>query len=764
MKKLTNILRGGIRYRLFLLVGLITLPSAALLGLIYLDRYEARRNYALQWELEVAHGLAVTFNAYLAGIRTQTVAVGYAISTLPAQEEKRRTQLLVAAVHASPGVRNMSWVAANGLVLASSDPPLVGKNLAARAAFRAVLAGRDYAVGDLVEVGTVTPRATVIVVSAIRDTDGTLRGAVVSALEPTRLHEVVLTQKRPAEGALALFDNNGTLVYHSILVNPRWEERIAWRSGDAALRRVLQTRQDGAAIQDVKIRDTQRWVSARVPIPGTGWIAGAGRPVRVAFQEVRRGLITDALLGVTVYAFAFLFAYLVGRSITGPLRRLEDDARILGDGNLVSRDDPEAPTEVRTLRDTMLKMTAALLRRTDALRESESSLRTIFDSVYDGIVIHDGTGRIVDVNRRWLEMTGLGRHQVDGLTILDLSAGAPPIAPLIRMWQEVLGGQTKLFEWRGRNPVNGVEVDCEVFLSPIRLGGQDLVMGNVRDITEQKRVATELKRARDELEKRVEERTEELARAVEEVRIESQKRLEAVDELRRKEQLIMQQSRLAAMGEMMGNIAHHWRQPLNIIGLIIQDLALSFQEEKLTQQEMANQTERVMAVLGNLSRSIDDFRNLFAPDAARVVFSVREMVEKALSLLGGELKEIEVRVDASCDGGCTVEGFRNEYLQVLLNVLNNAWDVLRDRHVAAPRIEIRIFSDSGRSVATVADNGGGIEEGVMEKIFDPYFTTKGPESGTGMGLFMSKIIIEKNMGGTLTVRNTEAGAEFRIEI
>ena len=136
-----------------------------------------------------------------------------------------------------------------------------------------------------------------------------------------------------------------------------------------------------------------------------------------------------------------------------------------------------------------------------------------------------------------------------------------------------------------------------------------------------------------------------------------------------------------------------------------------------------------------------------------------------LYLLEAELKELQIKVELlSEDAECYVHGFRNEYMQVVVNVLMNARDVLRERHVPNPRIGIRIFCSQGHSVVMVNDNGGGIAAEVFDKIFDPYFTTKGPEQGTGIGLFMSKNIIEKSMGGTLTVENGEEGAEFRIEV
>jgi C4-dicarboxylate-specific signal transduction histidine kinase len=160
-----------------------------------------------------------------------------------------------------------------------------------------------------------------------------------------------------------------------------------------------------------------------------------------------------------------------------------------------------------------------------------------------------------------------------------------------------------------------------------------------------------------------------------------------------------------------------------------------------------------------MSRTIDDFRNLLSPDRSKVTFSINDVVAKVLSMM-----QPKAKVEVSTEDECFAEGTRNEYSQVIINIIANAHDVFRERQIQDPRIAIRIFREHDRSVVTIADNGGGIPTEIIGKIFDPYFTTKGPDQGTGIGLFMSKTIIERSMKGALTARNTEGGAEFRIEV
>lgn len=264
---------------------------------------------------------------------------------------------------------------------------------------------------------------------------------------------------------------------------------------------------------------------------------------------------------------------------------------------------------------------------------------------------------------------------------------------------------------------------------------------------------------RDYLEQLVQERTEELARAVEEAHRETERRIAAVEELRHKERLLIQQSRLAAMGEMMGNVAHQWRQPLNILGLIIQEISIYYRQGALNDERMNTLVPKAMKVIAHMSQTINDFSNLLSPDKAKAVFSINDVIERVLSIM-----HLQAEVNVIAQEECFAEGARNEFSQVIINVLANANDVFRERQVQEPRITIRIRREDSRSVVSIADNGGGIPEEIMGKIFDPYFSTKAPDRGTGIGLFMSKTIIEQSMKGTLSAHNTADGAEFRIEI
>ena len=245
---------------------------------------------------------------------------------------------------------------------------------------------------------------------------------------------------------------------------------------------------------------------------------------------------------------------------------------------------------------------------------------------------------------------------------------------------------------------------------------------------------------------------------------ETAERLRAMEELRQKDQLLIQQSRMAAMGEMLGNIAHQWRQPLNVLGLQVQELRMSYRLGKFTGELLNKSVDKAMEIIQHMSQTIDDFRDFLTLDREKKLFRVDEVIKKSVSLIEGGLRGRNISIDINCTGEPQINGHANEYGQVILNILLNAKDAFAEQGNSDARIAVHCRTKNGRAVATITDNAGGIKEEIIDKIFDAYFTTKPLGKGTGVGLFMSKAIIEKSMGGRLTVRNVDGGAQFRIEV
>jgi len=228
--------------------------------------------------------------------------------------------------------------------------------------------------------------------------------------------------------------------------------------------------------------------------------------------------------------------------------------------------------------------------------------------------------------------------------------------------------------------------------------------------------------------------------------------------------LLIQQSRLAAMGEMIGNIAHQWRQPLNAIGLVIQNILDAYEYSELTKDYLEKQVVKAGDIIHFMSQTIDDFRNFFKQDKEKRDFSLKETIVKTISFVEAGFKNHNIQLELDIGEDIIVHGYPNEYSQVLLNILNNAKDAYLNENKRRRWVKISASAADKRSVVVIRDNAGGISEKIISKIFEPYFTTKEPGKGTGIGLYMSKAIIEKNMGGSLAARNIGNGAEFRIEV
>jgi signal transduction histidine kinase/tetratricopeptide (TPR) repeat protein len=235
---------------------------------------------------------------------------------------------------------------------------------------------------------------------------------------------------------------------------------------------------------------------------------------------------------------------------------------------------------------------------------------------------------------------------------------------------------------------------------------------------------------------------------------------EEVSRNREKDHLLIRQSRLAVMGEMIGNIAHQWRQPLNALGLVLINIKDAQQYGELTPSYLHRQVANGHRLIVRMSKTIDDFRNFFRPDKHKEIFHLKDTIADALGLISASFEAHNIAIEVSVPEDVCMEGFPNEYAQVLLNLLSNAKESIQQRGIRHGRVAIRLCIADGMVKLTVKDNGGGIDPGVMERLFEPYFSTK--ETGTGIGLYMSKMIIEQSMNGRIEAKNDGEGAVFAL--
>ncbi len=235
-----------------------------------------------------------------------------------------------------------------------------------------------------------------------------------------------------------------------------------------------------------------------------------------------------------------------------------------------------------------------------------------------------------------------------------------------------------------------------------------------------------------------------------------------VEKNRQKDKIMFHQSKLALLGEMLNNIAHQWRQPLMEISSIFMPIQarLDFDME-IDRTELLEAINKLNKISKYMSNTIDDFKDFFATNKEKEYFKISEQINSSLSIMSSSLKSNNIMIDIIIKKNPSVCGYKNEYTQVLINLLSNAKDILLQRKIKKPKIIITVDENDKEVIISVEDNAGGIKVEPIQEIFKPFFTYE-KAGGTGIGLFMSKLIIENNMHGRLWVENTKNGALFKI--
>jgi signal transduction histidine kinase len=261
------------------------------------------------------------------------------------------------------------------------------------------------------------------------------------------------------------------------------------------------------------------------------------------------------------------------------------------------------------------------------------------------------------------------------------------------------------------------------------------------------------------LELKVQEKTQALNALNESL---EQRVVEEVEKNRLKEKQLIRQSRLAQMGEIISMIAHQWRQPLSAVSASSALLEFQAKQDKLDAETVQKKAREISRLSQHLSKTIDDFRDFFRPHKEASQTSYDEIIDSVQSMIDTSLsdKHIQVYRELACHDSFTT--YANKVKQVVLNLIKNSEDALLEKEIKDPYVKIRTYRSNDRCILEISDNAGGIPEALMEKIYDPYFSTKDEKNGTGLGLYMSKVIIENHCNGELKIENGEAGAVCSI--
>ncbi|KJR40952.1 two-component sensor kinase [Candidatus Magnetoovum chiemensis] len=378
--------------------------------------------------------------------------------------------------------------------------------------------------------------------------------------------------------------------------------------------------------------------------------------------------------------------------------------------------------------------------------------KLIVENSPSSVIVTDVNGYIQYANRKVAELTGYTKEELYGQHTRIFKSGDTPKQLYNQLWHEIKQGKV----WQGEffNKKKNGELYWEFArISPVKDEHGNIInyIAIKDDITEIKSMSQKIETINRELENRIKEE---------------------IENSRDKERLLMEQSKLAAMGEMIGAIAHQWRQPLNSLGILLQDIPDAYEYGELDKTYLDSAVAKAMIQIQYMSNTIDDFRNFLLPSKNKVEFELLNIIDETLSLIYSQMKNnfIEVSVVCKSNASMKILGFPNEFKQVIVNLLTNARDsILKRRQMPYSNkdigyITITISPNSTNVKIDINDDGTGIPDELIVRIFEPYFTTKESGKGTGLGLYMSKTIIEKNMCGNIKAYNTKEGALFSITL
>ncbi|MGB3752044.1 MAG: ATP-binding protein, partial [Arcobacteraceae bacterium] len=385
------------------------------------------------------------------------------------------------------------------------------------------------------------------------------------------------------------------------------------------------------------------------------------------------------------------------------------------------------------------------------LQDNEEKFRTLFDIAPVLLDAFDKDGNLTMWNKECEKVFGWTKDEINKC---DNPMGLfyPHLKPQKEIKKLMVGKeQNTYYEWCPHTKDGRV---LTILWANINLPNDEVIHIGY-DITEERKN----KRA-------IEEKTEQLRIAkkeLEELNNSLEKRIEnEVKENTKHQALIMHQSKLVQMGEMIENIAHQWRQPLAQINSSVLLIDAILVKKQCENEMVEDKLLEIESLTSYMSKTIDDFKNFFDPDKKKTLFSIKYAIEKAYDIVKGSLQSHHIQVAMAVDETLNSYSYLEELQQVLLTLLNNAVDALVLMNITKGEIKISVYTEKNSIIVEVQDNAKGIDEQYIDKVFEPYFTTKHKSQGTGLGLYMAKMIVENALEGNLCVKNRGDGACFTL--
>ena len=386
-------------------------------------------------------------------------------------------------------------------------------------------------------------------------------------------------------------------------------------------------------------------------------------------------------------------------------------------------------------------------KKTSELAKQKELFEKLYSKSSDGVLLIKDS-RIIDCNEASLKILKYEKDEIIEKLLCDISPKiqADNLTSKVKakiQINEALKNGVCNFEWIFINKQNQ-EFWVEIVLTAIEIDNEPVIHTVIRDIDNRKKMEKELEILTHKLEDKINE--------------EIKKNQEKTTQL-------IQQSRLAQMGEMISMIAHQWRQPLTAISATTNNLLLKIMlNQKLNDEELKYELELITDYSQHLSSTIDDFRNFFKTDKIKIECTLEELINKSLNIIKTSFESNNIELETNYQFNEYIYVYSTEIQQVILNILKNAEDVLTDKDSFNRKIKIKTYEKDNFATIEIIDNGGGISNEIINNIFDPYFSTKKAKEGSGLGLYMSKTIINEHCQGYLTAQNSELGATFKIKL